>query len=113
MEPQQVFIVGDTLFAETLSRMLENSGQVAVVGRAPTFEAAVAEFTTRPPDVLVITEAGPAREELLPAVLENFSEIPIILADLRVDSIWLFTCRRIDTRVSDLLSVITSLPERR
>jgi hypothetical protein len=43
MQPDRVFVVGSSLFAETLAQILGDSRTVTVIGSAPTPEATAAE----------------------------------------------------------------------
>ena len=41
MQPYRVFVVGSSLFAETLAKILGDSRTITVIGTAPTPEAAL------------------------------------------------------------------------
>ncbi len=57
MQPHRVFVVGSSLFAETLAQILGNSRTVTVIGTAPTPEVALPTFETEYPEAVIV--AGP------------------------------------------------------
>lgn len=112
-EAHRVFIVGDSLFAETLAQMLTGSGVAAVAGVAPTIEQALPWLQTETPDVVIVAgpeTAGPATVNPLLAANPDLS---IICADLNTDYVQIITSQRISAHRADLLAAIQALPKRR
>jgi DNA-binding NarL/FixJ family response regulator len=113
MERRTVLIVGDSLFAEALSKMLALSEQVSVIGCAPTPTAAVALIAAHQPDAVIVAEADRLSATDCRPLLESNLDLPIIRANLNADNVQIITSHRIGTRPADLLSAIAELPKRR
>ena len=111
-DTRQVFIVGDSLFAETLSQMLVNSGDVVIVGTASSPEKALTSIKVEYPDVVIVANTGEMRHGILDPLLASYPDLPIISADLNQDFMQVITCQRVDARRSDLLAAIAALPKR-
>lgn len=112
METRRVFIVGDSLFAETLVRMLDRSDAVELVGAAPTPEAALSALAERAPDALILTHAGASPHRALDPLLSAHPDLPIVLADLNAGKVRVIVSRQVEARGSDLLAAIAELPKR-
>ncbi len=57
MELREVFVVGDSLFAETLLEVLGGSENVTVIGTAPTAEEALTLLESQFPDAMIVAVA--------------------------------------------------------
>ena len=110
-DTHHLFIIGDSLFAETLTQLLAGATTVAVLGIASDMEEALPQVRTLRPDAVIVagTDAVQFRLGLLSALLP---ELPIICADLHDEYVHLITSRRIGARYSDLLAAIHALPKR-
>jgi len=109
---RKVLMVGDSLFAETLAQMLENSGTIAVVGTAPTLEDALSLLQVTATDAVIITAAVDETEAAdFSRLLVMQPDLPIIRADLNADTVQVITSRQVSARSSDLLAVISQLPK--
>ena len=110
-ETHQLFIIGDSLFAETLIQLLAGATTVAVLGIASDMEEALPQVRTLRPDAVIVagTDVGQIRLGPLSALLP---ELPIICADLHDEYVHLITSRRIGARYVDLLAAIQALPKR-
>jgi AmiR/NasT family two-component response regulator len=111
MERRTVVIVGDSLFAESLSQMLQ-SDQVRVAGCAPTPNAAMALIAAHQPDAVIVAETDRAGTADYSQLLKNDLDLPIIRANLNADSVQVITSHRIGTRPADLLTALAELPKR-
>lgn len=113
MEARRVFIVGDSLFAETLAGMLA-SADVEVIASAPTPEATLAIIKTQCPDAVIVANAS--ADETPPATfgqfLAAFPDLPIIYADLITDNVQVIKSQQVGPRSTDLLAAIAALPRR-
>lgn len=112
MEMRRVLLVGDSLFAETLTRMLTQAGAVEVIGSAPTPQAALALLKSQRPDVVVIAGAGEDASAVFGQFLAADPDLPLIRADLNAPDVQVITSQHIGARSSDLIAAITSLPKR-
>jgi|SRR3990172_536351 len=113
MKKRRVFIVGDSLFAETLSPLLANSRSIQVVGSAPTSEAAVRLLGDCHPDAVIVAGEDAMSATAFGRLLIAYPDLPVICADLSRDSMQVITSQRIGTRPSDLVAAVEGLPRRR
>lgn len=113
VEVRKVFVVGNSLFAETLARTLTNAS-VEVTASTPTPEAALSLLKTQHPDAVIVANAS--ADETPPAAFGQFlaayPDLPIIYADLSTDHVQVITSQRVGARSSDLLAAIAALPKR-
>src|SRR3990170_2571282 len=108
---RRVFIVGDSLFAESLASLLGKSRGIEVVGSAPTPQAAIPQLAAACPDAAIVAAAGET-SAALGQMLAAFPDLPIIRADLAEDRVQVVTSHEVGTRASQLLDVIQALPGR-
>ena len=113
MKKRRVFIVGDSLFAETLTRTLANQPSIQVIGSAPTPDAAVSILGSCTPDAVIVAGEDEMSSPSFGQLLAAHPDLPVICADLSRDSLQVITSHRIGTRTSDLLAAVMELPKRR
>jgi len=111
MELRNVFVVGDSLFAETLIHPLGDSQYVAVIGTAPTPEDALPMLKEQSPDAVIVAVADEAVVAAFTPILIANPNLTIIHADLNTNQIQVITNQSIDARMSDLLAAIAALPK--
>jgi len=111
MDQRRVFVVGDSLFADSLSNMLSGNG-IQVVGIAPTLRAALPLLESAPPEVVIVAEPVEIDELTVAALRGSSLEVPFIFTNLERGYMELITSQRICARSSDLLDVIATLPKR-
>ena len=68
MELRNVFVVGDSLFAETLIQLLGDSQTVSVIGTAPTPEDAIPKLKSQTPDAVIVATGAQPIVPSLPGV---------------------------------------------
>lgn len=112
MELRNVFVVGDSLFAETLIQSLGDSESVAVVGTAPTLEDALPKLKEKLPDAVIMAVADESVAVDLAPILVAIPDLAIFRADLNANQVQVITNQPIDARISDLLIAIADLPKR-
>ncbi|MCC7165089.1 MAG: hypothetical protein IT331_21500 [Anaerolineae bacterium] len=124
MDARGLFIVGDSIFADTLAGMFANSPTVRVVGCAPTPRAALAHILETCPEAIIVASASGSEDERVPPspnettarhweqLLVQFPNIPLIRADLAADTLLLITCKQIDARPAELIHALTELPKK-
>jgi len=113
VKTRKVFVIGDSLFAESLTRMLANAGTVRVVGSAPTPQAALPLLATSHPDAVIVAGENDMSTMTFGPVLTAYPDLPVICADLNMDNVRVITSQRIGARASDLLAAVAGLPKRR
>lgn len=105
----RIFIVGDSLFTETLSQMLATSEGIRITGKARDVAAAVPLIATHQPDLVIVADASHSSHVSLGPLLSQHPDLPIICADLSHDYVQVITSQRIGTRREDLLQAIHTL----
>ena len=113
MKTHRVFIVGDSLFAETLGQILVAAEGIEVIGSAPTPEAALPLLETQLPEAVIVANVGETPPTFVSQFLSLYPSLPIICADFSMNEVRIITSRRIAARSDDLIKVIRSLPTRR
>jgi chemotaxis response regulator CheB len=107
-EDCRVFLIGDSLFTETLAQMLSEAERVCIVGTAVFATLDKTAVTQANPHVIIIADSEQP-QDISTTILAHFPDIPIINADLSRDYVQVITSRRVGTRRDDLLTVIRSL----
>lgn len=112
MSAHRVFVLGESLFADTIIQLLGRYEQICPLGTAKSIEAALRKDPTLAPDVFIIAEpaAGPGQD--LTALGEAFPDVPVICADLRTNVLRVFSPVQLQARAGDLIAAITALPQR-
>lgn len=104
----RVFLIGDSLFTESLAQMLAEAEKVQVVGTAVFPQDDFTAVTQSHPQVIILADAG-QHPNAATALLTQFPDIPIIQADLNRDYVQVITSRRVHARRTDLLAAIMEL----
>ncbi len=107
-ETCRVFLIGDSLFTESLAQMLAEAENVQVVGTAVFPLIDFTAVTKAHPHVIILADAG-QHQNTATTLLAQFSDIPIIQADLNRDYVQVITSRRVNARRNDLLAAIHEL----
>ena len=109
---RKVIVVGDSLFAETLTRTLKSAPSVRVVGSAPTAQAALPLIDSWHPDAIIVAGHGDSSTQTCGQVLAAHPDVPLICADPGLDRVQVITSQPIGTRTTDLLAAVAGLPRR-
>jgi len=110
MAARRILIVGETLFAESLVRLLSGSQQVLVVGKLPSLDSLQAQVEASRPDAIIIAGVASPRDAGLSQFLAAYPQIPVICTDLGTNNIQVIQSQRILVNSSsDLLAAITAL----
>jgi chemotaxis response regulator CheB len=112
MKVKKVFVVGDSLFAETLIEIFGQSDNVVVIGTAPTIEDSLSLLEGKFPDAVIVAVADENVTAAFTPILIANPNLPIIHADINTNQVQVITNEPIDAHVSDLLAAIAGLPER-
>lgn len=107
-ETCRVFLIGDSLFTESLAQMLAEAEKVQVVGTAVFPVNEFTAVTQSHPQVIILADAG-QHQNTATSLLTQFPDIPIIKADLNRDYVQVITSRRVNARRTDLLAAIHEL----
>lgn len=112
MSVHRVFVIGDSLFAETLTQLLEQREELCIVGVSTSVESAITDVLQEFPDVFVIAESNESYIQNLTMLLANFPDIPIVCSDLNSNTLQIFSNQRYQARTAELVTAITSLQKR-
>jgi len=115
MKSRRVLIVGDSLFAETLTRTLRaaSADAIEVIGSVPTPEAALPLLMTHQADAVIVAGIGQMPAATLSQLMSEQHDLAIISADLNTNDVQVITKRRVAARSDDLIKAIRRLPARR
>jgi chemotaxis response regulator CheB len=112
MERRTVVIVGDSLFAESLSQMLSQSDRVRVTACVPTPDSALPAIVKYQPDAVIVAVTSRVAAHDYSQLIAAQPDLPILYADLNADSVQVITSHRISARPADLLTALADLPKR-
>jgi len=112
MAARRVFIVGDSLFAESLAKLLARTQQVQVVATCPAIQGLLSQVDAARPDAIIVAGVVSAPDPDLAQFLSIHPEVPVICTDLGTNSVQVILSQRILVHSSgDLLAAIESLPD--
>ena len=111
-EDRRIYLIGGSLFTETLGQMLAEVENVQVVGTAVSLSTAITSVAKAFPDIVIVADASENVQTNLQPLLSMFPTIPIIHADLNQDYVQIITSRRVSARRTDLLAAIQELSTR-
>jgi DNA-binding NarL/FixJ family response regulator len=112
MDSHTVLIIGDSLFAETLTATLTKSAQVVVQASVPSLEGALAEMARQMPDIVLIASANEMGVGAAGRLLAHYPNLAIIHAGLDMDNVQVITSQAIGRGTADLINAIAKLPHR-
>lgn len=112
MHARRLIIVGDSLFADTLERILSDSSQVQVIGTASTLAAALERIAETVPEAVIVAGVQDPPCNHWGQLLVRFPDIPLVRADLATDRLLLITCQSICARPDALLTALAGLPNK-
>ena len=113
MQVHQVFIIGDSLFAETLAKLLVNNAAIQVAETASSLEEAIPRLKINCPDVVIVAGVNQLSETTFAHFLSEIPEISILCIDLGTNDVQVVTNQRVSVHTTgDLLAVISALPKR-
>jgi hypothetical protein len=113
MEKRRIFIVGDTLFAETLVALLAHNPDIEIVGVSADLENIQPALKTGLPDALIYTRGAMDSDSAFTQILTNNPELPLLCADLSSNAIQIIHSRHISIHSSnELLAALAELPKR-
>lgn len=113
MKTRRLFIIGSSLFAESLAQLLSREGGLAVIGTAPTAEAALPTIKTEYPDAVIVAGTIEASQSTLGLLLTAYPDMTVICTDLNSDYMQVITSQRVGAHPSDLMAALAQLPQRR
>lgn len=109
MDVQRLFILGSSLFAESLVQILNNESGFVVIGTAPTPEEAFPTFETEFPDAVIVAGPTEISQSILGLLLTTYPDLPIIWADPNAEYMQVVNSQRVGANPSDLLAVLMKL----
>ncbi len=104
-----VFIIGDSLFTETLGQLLANTADMKIVGTAPSLALARTFVAKAFPHVIIFADTSDPTQDKFGPLLSNFPDLPLISVDLSRDYVQIISSRRVSTRLDDLLAAIRNV----
>ncbi len=106
----RIIIVGNSLFAETLSHMFEVADHIEVITVIPRMDDLPVWVATSNPDAVLVADAS---EEFLDAktCLRVRCDLPIIYTTLHDSHFTVFSSRRVRGARAELVAAIAALPK--
>ncbi len=83
---RRVFIVGDSLFAETVAQLLGRSSALSMVGTAGDVTGALPLLAVCQPDLVIVLSSGDRYDLDLCPLLTDYPDLPIVRADLSANT---------------------------
>jgi hypothetical protein len=111
-DPHRIFLIGDSLFADSLTQLLASSGSAQIVGTVATTEEALPLIPQSRPDAVVVADVVASQRAHLGPLLERYPDLPILCADLSTNYVLVITSRRIEAQRAGFLEALASLPTR-
>lgn len=108
----RIYLIGDSLFTDTLAQMLASEAWIQIMGTAVSPQQAVSRVTAAVPHLMIVVHGSSGPHESLDLLLENYPDVPVICADLNQDYVRIITSRRISARRTELLAAIQELLRR-
>ncbi len=105
----RVVIVGDSLFTETLVRILADTPEVEIVWMASSLASAAAAVRESIPHLIITAAGDRLPQDSLASLLTSNPDLAIISADLNRDYLQVITSQIVAARRQDLLAAIRSL----
>jgi hypothetical protein len=109
-ETHRIFLIGDSLFAESLTQLLTSSGTVTIAGAVATIEEALPLLDNCRPDAVVVADV--AHRSHLGPLLELYQDLPILCADLTTNYVLVVISQRIEAQRAGFLAALAALPTR-
>ena len=109
MGTQRLFIIGSSLFADSLAQILTNEGGVVVIGTAPTPEAAFPTFKSEYPNAVIVAGSSENSRDILGLLLTTYPDLPVIWADPNAEHMQVVTSQHVGANPKDLLAVLKTL----
>lgn len=111
-DTHRIFLIGESLFAETLAQWLSQSEGVELSCSARSIAEALPRLPQTDVDVVLIATAEEPTTDFR-LLLNACADLPVIQTDLQQNRVRLITNHPIGQRPADLLATIASLPKRR
>lgn len=112
-EACRVFLIGDSLFTESLAQTLAEAEDIRVMGTAVSPQTANLPLRIAVPHLVIFAHAGSQPPQSPDPIPDDYPDIPIIYADLNRDYIQVITSHRVSARRDDLLATIRALVSER
>jgi hypothetical protein len=113
MEIRRVLIVGDTLFAENLAKLLAEDTTIHIAGNVASLEDIPPALQAGRLDAVIVAGVDRLPETVLSRFLALHPEISVLCTDLDTNDIRVVVNQRLSVRTtSDLLAIISALPRR-
>ncbi len=112
MREHRAFIIGSSLFAETLKQLLTNAAAVSVVGHAFNIEESLPFLNTLAIDVLIVAnhEYESGQGDFI-RLLSDYPGLPILYVSLSTNTVQVITSQQVHANLTNLLDILAALPD--
>jgi len=109
MDGIRVFLIGNTLLAESVAQMLQASGAFNAVERFETLSVVMASIQISPPDILILADVDTTASQGETSFLLIYPDIPVICIDSDNTYMKLITTIHIPASSSNLIETIATV----
>ena len=109
MDGIRVFLVGNTLFAESVASMLQASGVFSAVERFETLPVAISSIQLSPPTVLILADVDTTTFRGDTPFLPICPDIPVICIDINSTNLKIITTAHVNASLENLIRTITTV----
>jgi hypothetical protein len=110
IEQRRLFILGQTMLADGMIRLLAGNQKVIIVGYGSTLESALPYLENNQVDMLVIAGLSEMFEEAVGELGRQYFNVSILYANPDRNYMEIFSVKRVATRYADLSAAIEALP---
>lgn len=106
MDGIRVFLVGNTLFAESVELLLQTSGVFSAVERFETLPVAISSIQLSPPNVLILADVDTTTSKGDTPFLPICPDIPVICTDSNSAYLKIITTSHVNASLDNLIGTI-------
>ncbi|MFZ5808467.1 MAG: hypothetical protein ACOY16_04215 [Chloroflexota bacterium] len=112
MEVQRIFLVGDSLFAETMMQLFTQETNVQVIGISSSLSQAATWLSRTKPDMVIVAGSSNLSDTALTQLLLTHPALPVLLMNLSNTEILLIFSQRVPAHsIQDILTIMASIPK--
>jgi len=109
MSRQKIYLVGESMFAESLSTLLGEEEMQLAVTRFDNVRQTLAVLDSNLPDVIIMVDQDLVNLDYSDGLDMLWSDLPVIWANIGDDYLRLLSCRRVRPTRDDLLQALEAL----
>lgn len=104
-----VYLVGESMFAESLFLLLTDGEEASSISRFTTLKKVQPKLQSQPPDILILVDQDISDLDFAANLEEMWPDLPVIWANIKNDFLRLIPSRRLPPTREGLLQAIESM----